>query len=44
MKKIEKLSDEQLDNLPGEPKDLKTSINPNARLSMYRQTKSGSPK
>jgi len=35
-----------LANLAGESKDMKTNINPNARLSMYRMNSAnaGSPK
>lgn len=48
MNKINKMTDEQLIALHSESESMTTSINPNARLSMYRNTaansrKSGSP-
>lgn len=47
MNKINKMTDEQLIALHSESESMTTAINPNARLSMYRNTassrKSGSP-
>jgi len=40
MNKISKMSDAQLLALGGESEEIRTNINPNAKLSMYRTTNS----